>query len=108
MPRCCAARSIVSRVQGWTERQRSELRVAAEARRSLTKFISTISIAVFIEGVVIVFQVSKQDVGKMLYPTALLVTAILIVLGLGAYQRLSAEVERQTEQKDKAAQTEAE
>jgi hypothetical protein len=85
-----------------------ELRVAAEARRSLTKFISTISIAVFIEGVVIVFQVSKQDVGKMLYPTALLVTAILIVLGLGAYQRLSVEVERQTEQKDKAAQTEAE
>ena len=77
-----------------------EVRAAVpEARRSLTKFISTISIAVFIEGVVIVFQVSKQDVGKMLYPTALLVTAILIVLGLGAYQRLSVEVERQTEQK---------
>jgi hypothetical protein len=85
-----------------------ELRVAAEARRSLTKFISTISIAVFIEGVVIVFQVSKQEVEKMLYPTALLVTAILIVLGLGAYQRLSAEVERQTEQKDRAAQRKSE
>jgi hypothetical protein len=77
-----------------------ELRVASEARRSLTKFISTISIAVFIEGVVIVFHVSKQDVEKMLYPTALLATAILIVLGLGAYQRLSVDVERQIEQKD--------
>jgi hypothetical protein len=82
-----------------------EMRVAAEARRSLTKFISTIAIAVFIEGVVIVFQVSKQDVEKMLYPTALLATAILIVIGLGAYQRLSVEVESKIEQKDRAEQS---
>jgi hypothetical protein len=74
-----------------------ELRIASEARRSLTKFISTIAIAVFIEALVIVFQVSKQDVSKMIYPTALLVAAILIVLGLGAYQRLSVEVEMKVE-----------
>lgn len=67
---------------------------ATEERRSLTKFISTIVIAVFIEGLVIVFQVSKQNVEKMLYPTALLATAILIVLGLGVYQWLHVEVER--------------
>jgi hypothetical protein len=82
-----------------------ELRIASEARRSLTKFISTIAIAVFIEGLVIVFQVSKQEVSNMIYPTALLVAAILIVLGLGAYQRLSAEVEEKVEQGDKAAQS---
>ncbi len=81
-----------------------ELRIASEARRSLTKFISTIAIAVFVEGVVIVFQMSKQEVEKMLYPTALLVTAVFIVLGLGVYQRLSVEVERQVEGKDQAAQ----
>jgi len=69
----------------------------SEARRSLAKFISTIVIAVFIEGLVIVFQVSKQDVAQMLYPTALLVTAVLIVLGLGVYQRLNVEVERQSD-----------
>ena len=39
-----------------------EMRIASEARRSLTKFISTISIAVFIEGLVTVVRVSKQDV----------------------------------------------
>ena len=33
-----------------------EMRNAGEARRSLTKFISTISIAVFIEGLVLVFR----------------------------------------------------
>ena len=33
----------------------------------------------------------------MLYPTGLLLTAILIVVGLGLYQRLSAEVEQKVE-----------
>jgi archaellum biogenesis protein FlaJ (TadC family) len=70
-----------------------ELREAAEARKSLTKFVSTIAIAVFIEGLVIVFQASKDDLPTMVYPTALLLTATLIVVGLGVFQRLSAEVE---------------
>ena len=70
-----------------------ELREAAEARRSLTKFISTIAIAVFIEGLVIVFRASKDDIPTMVYPTALLLTATLIVVGLGVFQRLSADVE---------------
>ena len=38
-----------------------EMRERGEARRSLTKFVSTIAIAVFIEGLVIVFQASKDD-----------------------------------------------
>ena len=74
-----------------------EMRDAGEARRSLTKFVSTIAIAVFIEGLVIVFQASKDDLPTMLYPTALLLTAILIVVGLGVFQRLSAEVEDKLE-----------
>jgi hypothetical protein len=78
-----------------------EMRQPGEARRSLTKFISTISIAVFIEGLVTVFRTSKDDVERMLYPTALLLTAILIVVGLGVFQRLSAQVEREVGAKDK-------
>jgi hypothetical protein len=78
-----------------------ELRAASEARRSLTKFISTIAIAVFLEGLVVVFRVSKQNVPEMVYPTFLLVVGILIVLGLGVYQRLSASVESEVEQRDR-------
>jgi hypothetical protein len=74
-----------------------EMRSASEARRSLTKFVSTIAIAIFIEGLVIVFQSSKDRLPEMLYPTALLLTAILIVVGLGVYQRLSADVEEKVE-----------
>ena len=78
-----------------------EMRNATEARRSLTKFISTISIAVFIEALVLVFRVSRENVGDLLYPTALMLTAIVIVVGLGVYQRLSAEVEQKVEHKAK-------
>lgn len=79
-----------------------ELRHAGEARRSLTKFVSTISIAVFIEGLVITFQASREDLPMMIYPTALLLTAILIVVGLGVFQRLSAAVEQKLDEESKS------
>ena len=79
-----------------------EMRLASEARRSLTKFISTIAIAVFIEALVMVFRQSGQDISLILYPAAILVTGILIILGLGLYQRLSADVEGRVDAKDRA------
>src|SRR5688572_29179511 len=50
----------------------SQMRNAGEARRSITKFVSTISIAVFLEAIVVIFQTSKGgSVALMLYPTLL-------------------------------------
>ena len=77
-----------------------ELRHASEARRSMTKFISTISIAVFIEGLVVVFQTSKKDVSDMIYPILLLLTGVVMIVGLGAYQRLSLAVEKSVDDTD--------
>jgi hypothetical protein len=74
-----------------------EMRSAAEARRSLTKFISTIAIAVFIEALVLVFRVSRSSVAELLYPTLLILAAVAIVVGLGVYQRLSADVEQKVD-----------
>lgn len=71
-----------------------EMRQADEARRSMTKFISTIAIAVFLEALLVVFQTSKTDVQTMLYPTILIFAGVALVVGLGVYQRLSAEVEK--------------
>lgn len=79
-----------------------EMRVASEARRSLTKLISTVAIAVFLEGLVIVFQVREQNVPYLIYPSILLITGIVMVLGLGVYQHLSVGVEEQVETKDRA------
>ena len=81
-----------------------EMRLASEARRSLTKFVSAITIAVFIEGLVLVFRQSHEDIGLLLYPSAVVVTGIGIIVGLGIYQRLCAEAETQVEARDKAAE----
>jgi hypothetical protein len=78
-----------------------EMRSAAEARRSLTKFVTIISIAVFLEGLVTVFRVSQESVPLLLYPAAILVTGTILILGLGVYQRMSVIVEREVEQKDR-------
>jgi len=74
-----------------------EMRVASETRKSLTRFISTIAIAIFLEALVTIFRVSQSEVEKLVYPTLLLFTGILLVLGLGIFQRLSATVEQEVE-----------
>lgn len=80
-----------------------EMRQAGEARRSLTKFVSTIAIAVFLEGLVAAFEAGKEDVRLMLYPTLLLVAGIVLIVGLGVYQRLSALTERDLGNRDEKA-----
>jgi len=83
-------------------RRGAEKRSAAEARRSLTKFLSTIIIALFLEGLVLVFKTAREDVTQMGYPTALLVASILVLVGLGVFQRLSATVEEKVGDDDAA------
>jgi hypothetical protein len=79
----------------------TELRHTGEARRSLTKFISTIAIAVFLEALVTVFQTSKSDdISDMIYPTILLFGGVALVVGLGAFQRLSASAEHDVQDPD--------
>jgi hypothetical protein len=73
----------------------TEMRHAGEARRAMTKFMTTIAIAVFLEALVAIFQTSKEtDVSNMLYPTILLFAGSTLIVGLGAYQRLSATAEK--------------
>jgi hypothetical protein len=70
-----------------------EMRNTGEARRSLTKFISTIIIAVLLESLVTVFEAGKEDPRLMIYPTMLLLSGALLIVGLGLYQRLSVSAE---------------
>ena len=83
-------------------RRGSERRSASEARRSLTKFLSTIVIALFLEALVVVFKTAREDVALLVYPTALLIAAVLVLVGLGAFQRFSASVEEKVGDDDEA------
>lgn len=83
--------------------RRRQMRTPTDARRSLTNFISTIAIAVFLEALVIVFYASQNDMAALIYPSILLLTAVAMILGLGLYQRLSAAVEEQVGHRDRQA-----
>lgn len=80
-----------------------EIQLASEARRSLTRLVSTVAVALFLEALVIVFHVGKENVPQLIYPTFLLIAAILIVVGLGFYQRLAASVEARDAKRDMTA-----
>lgn len=71
-----------------------EKRSAADARRGLTKFLSTIIIAMFLEALVLVFETARHDIAEMIYPALLAGIACLSLVSLGLFQRLSAQAER--------------
>ncbi|MCK0208587.1 GNAT family acetyltransferase [Starkeya koreensis] len=72
-----------------------EKRTAADARRGLTKFISTIVIAIFLEALVLVFETAREDVADVVYAALLLAAGCLTLVSLGVFQRLSASTERE-------------
>lgn len=77
-----------------------ELRSPREARLTLTKFLVIITIAVSLEALVFIFGAGKSDVTTLLYPTALLAVSVLLVVGLGLFQRLTLAAEPEKAEKD--------
>ena len=69
-----------------------ELRSAVESRRSLTKFITIIIIAASLEALVMVFETSRTDVTRSIYPAALFAAVMLALVSLGAFQWLSSRI----------------
>ena len=70
-----------------------ELRRADEARRTLTKFLTTIIIAASLEGLVLVFEARTTDFAAMVYPAILLLVIVFMVLGLALFQWISRRAE---------------
>lgn len=72
-----------------------ELETTGEVRRTLTKFITIIIIAVSLETLVFLFEAGRDSAESLLYPSLLLI-AVAVLLGvLGLYQRLAWTVEHQ-------------
>jgi NADH:ubiquinone oxidoreductase subunit 5 (subunit L)/multisubunit Na+/H+ antiporter MnhA subunit len=70
-----------------------ELREAKEARRTLTKIMTIIAIAVSIEGLVYIFKAGTEDLKLLIYPSMLILTSVLVTIGLGLYQKLTSKIE---------------
>ena len=71
-----------------------ELRDPEEARRTITKIMVIISIAVSIEGLVFIFKAGTKDLTLLLYPALLIMVSAFLIVALGLYQKLSATIEK--------------
>ena len=66
-----------------------EITTPEEARKSLTKFTVIIVIAVSLEALLHLIKVDAGSLTKLLFPAVLFLVSICLLVGLGAYQRLS-------------------
>lgn len=67
-----------------------ELRSPGEARRSMTKFMTIIIIALSLEAIVGIFEAAREKTfSDLLYPAVVMAVAVLALVGLGAFQFLS-------------------
>lgn len=72
-----------------------KLRTPGEIRQSLTKFMVIIVIAVSLESLINVLKASTSDMRLLTYPSILLFVAVLLMVGLGLYQRFSNLAEKE-------------
>ena len=79
-----------------------ELRTPGEACRTLTRFMVVITIALALEGLVGVFEAGNHDITKVLFPLSLVISAVIAMIGLGVYQRISLLTERELMESDKS------
>lgn len=84
-----------------------ELRSIREARRSLTKFMTIIIIATSLEALVSVFETTQEKVEHLLYPSGLLLSAVLALVGLGFFQWLSSKADVMLPRESPTAEQEA-
>ena len=59
-----------------------------EARRTFTRFMVVIAIAVALEGLVGIFEAANKDFTLVLWPLALILSSVVIMVGLGIFLRL--------------------
>lgn len=70
-----------------------EKRSQREIRETLTKILIIVTIAVGIEGLIYIFKAGAKDITLLIYPAFLIITAVIMIVGLGVYQKLSVSAE---------------
>lgn len=69
-----------------------ELRRPAEARGSLTKFMTIIIVALSLESLVLITKATRETPANVMSPAMLMLVAVAAMVGLGLFQRLSHRV----------------
>ncbi len=79
-----------------------EMRQAAETRRSLTRFITIVIVALLMDSLVNVSKAASLGQAQLLYPAALVLAGVALLIGLGVFMRLSATTEEKVGAADEA------
>ena len=82
------------------------MRKAAETRRSITKFLTVIIIAVLMDALVALSKAGQGELNQLVYPVILILGGVALLLSLGIFQRLSATVEEKVGAADDADEAE--
>jgi hypothetical protein len=62
-------------------------------RRSITRFVAVVCTALVLEGLIMVIKYSQLELaGNLSYPVAIIVAASLLLLSLGGFLKLTADV----------------
>ena len=77
-----------------------------EVRETLTKILIIVTIAVGIEGLIYIFKAGAKDIKLLVYPAMLIITAVIMIVGLGIYQKLSVAAERMERDDEESAEAE--
>ena len=61
-----------------------------DIRRTITRFVGTVTIALVLEGLIMIIKYSQLDMaGNLIYPIFVIIAAAVLLVGLGAFLHLS-------------------
>lgn len=76
------------------EEDEQEENIFASVRRSITRFVAVVCVALVLEGLIMVIKYSQLDLaGNLYYPVAIIVSASILLLSLGGFLKLTDQVE---------------
>lgn len=66
--------------------------IYSSVRRSVTRFVAVVAIALVLEGLIMVIKYSQMELaGNLSYPVAIIASASLLLLSLGGFLKLTSE-----------------
>ncbi len=66
--------------------------IYSSVRRSITRFVAVVCIALVLEGLIMVIKYSQLELaGNLSYPVAIIVAASMLLLSLGGFLKLTAD-----------------
>lgn len=76
-----------------TEEDEPDGNIYATVRRSITRFVAVVCVALVLEGLIMVIKYSQLELaGNLFYPVAIITSASMLLVSLGGFLRLTSDL----------------